>query len=105
MFVYELDSQNDNLVARRISSRCLFLDEVIDVKFISAESKYALLCSNSESLKLLDIHTGQIELYPGHEDIIITLDVIKMENDIALIVTGAKDNMLRLWKFDPNAQF
>jgi hypothetical protein len=62
MFVYDVmevkqhrDSLNKSLVLKKISSRCMYLDEVIDVKFISAKSKYAVLCSNSESLKVLDM--------------------------------------------------
>lgn len=57
----------------KVGSRCLFLDEVIDIRFI--DSDFALLCTNSETLKLLHIKSGEIELYPGHSDIILCLDV------------------------------
>ena len=74
------------------------------MKFISAKSKYALLCSNSESLKLLNTESGQIELYLGHTDIVLTLDVILTQNDEgreqALVLSGAKDNMIKMWYFD-----
>lgn len=42
----------------KVVSRCLYLDEVIDLKFIKPDNKYAVLCSNSESLKLLEFETG-----------------------------------------------
>ena len=48
-------SLNKSLSLQRTASICLYLDEVIDVRFISENSKYALLCSNSETLKLLDM--------------------------------------------------
>jgi hypothetical protein len=76
LFIYDISDEGDAVSLERVFSMCLYLDEVIDVKYISAESRYALLCSNSESLKLLDMKTGEMELYPGHEDIILTLDVI-----------------------------
>ena len=88
MFVYDVkeikphrDSLNKSLALEKIDSRCLYLDEVIDVKFISAKSKYAVLCSNSESLKLLNMENGMIELYMGHTDIVLTLDVVLLEED------------------------
>jgi U3 small nucleolar RNA-associated protein 13 len=36
----------------------LYLDEVIDVKFIGPTNTHALVCTNSESLKLLNLATG-----------------------------------------------
>ena len=56
-------SLNKRLSLEMASSSCLYLDEVIDVKFISQTSKYVLLCSNSETIKLLNLETRQIELY------------------------------------------
>jgi len=45
----------------------------------------------------LDLKTGEVELYPGHNDIIICLDI---SSDRTLFLTGAKDNQIRLWKYD-----
>ena len=44
----------------------------------------------------MDLEQGSTEMYIGHTDIIISLDVHQ-----GLIVTGAKDNESRLWKYDP----
>jgi len=55
----------------------LYLDEVIDTKFLkqlNVESTYAIMCSNSETLKLYNTHTNDIELYSGHADIILCID-------------------------------
>jgi hypothetical protein len=56
-----------------LESHCLFLDEIIDIKFIN-QNKEAILVSNSETLKLINLENGNCELYPGHKDIIISLD-------------------------------
>lgn len=50
------------------------MDEIIDAKFING-NKYAIMCSNSETLKLMELENGHTEIYPGHSDIIISLDV------------------------------
>ena len=52
------------------------MDEIIDAKFINA-SDFAIICSNSETLKLMELKNGKTEIYPGHKDIIISLDVFK----------------------------
>ena len=84
------------------SSLCLYLDEVIDVKFIKPSNTYALICSNSESLKLLELGTNLVELYNGHDDIILCLDLCPSRN---LAISGSKDNKIRLWKYDLEAAF
>ena len=64
MFIYDIREQklakgslNKRLSLTKSGSLCLYLDEVIDVKFISESSRFALLCSNSETLKLLDMES------------------------------------------------
>ena len=45
---------------------------------------------------MLNIDNGTTELLQGHRDIIICLDI--SEN---LFLSGAKDNEIRLWSFQP----
>mmetsp|Transcript_27383 Transcript_27383/g.36609 ORF Transcript_27383/g.36609 Transcript_27383/m.36609 type:complete len:174 (-) Transcript_27383:1396-1917(-) len=113
MFIYELEelkltkgSLNKRLTMQKVASYCLYLDEVIDVRFIHRDSRFALLCSNSETLKLLDMHTRQVELYTGHEDIVLCLDVVSAADpNHAMFLSGAKDNTIRMWKFDATKPF
>ena len=65
LFIYDIKEKAmaKGSLKRKVSltksgSLCLYLDEVIDVRFISETSKYALLCSNSETLKLLNMDTN-----------------------------------------------
>ena len=43
--------------------------------------------------------TGDVELYPGHSDIILCIDT-NAKDDQSLVLTGAKDNEIRLWRFN-----
>jgi U3 small nucleolar RNA-associated protein 13 len=86
----------------KFSSKCLYLDEVIDIKVFKPQNEYALMCSNSETLKLLCFETGEVELYTGHEDLILCLDISTVNK---LCLTGAKDNSVRMWKYDLEAAF
>ena len=77
MFVYQIKTKDSEV--RKLSldwSVCLYLDEIIDAKFVN-KNTHAILCSNSETMKLIEIATGKTEIYPGHSDIIISLDVFK----------------------------
>ena len=56
------------------SCACLYLDEIIDAKFIN-NGQNVVMCSNSETLKIVDLNEGNTEIYGGHADIIISLDV------------------------------
>ena len=100
MFIYDITEEKftrgKRLNLTKTGSLCLYLDEVIDVRFISEGSRYALLCSNSETLKLLDMETGSIELYQGHSDIVLCLDVVSCGDDEhAIFLSGAKDNTIK----------
>ena len=81
-----------------VETHSLYLDEVIDIKFIN-ENKQAIVCSNSETLKLYDLEAGTVELYPGHGDIIISLDKFHpqatdgtLDTSRGFILSGAKDS-------------
>jgi WD40 repeat protein len=102
MFVYHINQSHSQFSDLELKwSACLYMDEIIDAKFIFG-NRYSIMCSNSETLKLMNLENGQTEIYPGHRDIIITLDVFENEQDgpQGFLLSGAKDNLIRLWKYD-----
>jgi WD40 repeat protein len=113
LFTYELKLKKSGVKLNKVASKCLFLDELIDIKFMkqlnsdghASESKYAIMCSNSETLKLYNMMTGDVELYHGHDDIILCIDTHARPGEPTLVLTGAKDNTVRLWTFDPERKF
>lgn len=60
------------------------------------------MCSNSETLKLLCIESGEVEMYTGHTDLILCLDISVASQ---MCLTGAKDNTVVMWKYDLEAEF
>ena len=98
----ESSTKAPKIVLSKVSSRCYYLDEVIDLKFFKPNNDYALMCSNSETLKLLDLKTGVVELYKAHTDIILCLDI---NSATSLCLTGAKDNSVLLWRYNLDEVF
>jgi U3 small nucleolar RNA-associated protein 13 len=80
----------------------LYLDEIIDVRVIEEAGeevpKKAVICSNNELLKVVDLETGSvIQSSGGHEDIILCVDACNN-----YFLSGSKDNSIRLWTFANN---
>ena len=91
-FLYNIESKNGMVSGLKlVESHALYLDEVIDMKFIN-ENREAILCSNSESIKLFNLESGNCEFYPGHTDIVLTLDKFEDKAGEGWILTGAKDS-------------
>ena len=80
----------------------MYVDEIIETRFLDEE--HIVFCSNGESLKLMNIETGQVEIYYGHKDIIVCLDRFKIQKDKFRVVTGAKDMEIRMWHCNLESQ-
>lgn len=50
----------------------------------------------------MHLTTGEVELYNGHSDIILCLDIAHSQG---VCLTGAKDNTIMIWGFDLEASF
>lgn len=98
MFKFEAGKNSNGGGLEPVDVRNLYNDEIIDLKYLNED--YAIFCTNSEFIKLLDLHSGMIEQYRGHGDIIITLDKYSSKSGDTLILTGSKDQTIRLWRFD-----
>ena len=70
------------------------IDEILDLKFIPGR-RSLLLANNSNECKLVDFHEigYNVTSLKGHSDTVLCVDVLG-----DWVVTGAKDNTLRLWK-------
>lgn len=97
---------NDNLIDNSIKETKLWLklieelvglnDEIMEVKFIG--NNHAVVCSNSETLRVLNLETGSGALVHGHEDLITAVDVFQNK----FMITGSKDGKVFYWKISKN---
>ncbi|ODV78668.1 WD40 repeat-like protein [Suhomyces tanzawaensis NRRL Y-17324] len=71
---------------------------IADLKYVGPEKNLIGLATNSPSLRIIDpTRPLELRLYEGHKDILNAIDV---SSDGKWIVTGSKDNEIRLWKWD-----
>lgn len=61
--------------------------------------KKAVICSNNELLKVIDLETGRVQqsLVNPHSDIILCVDSSR-----DFFISGSKDNSIRLWRYSNN---
>jgi U3 small nucleolar RNA-associated protein 13 len=71
---------------------CGYFDEIYDLR-CSDDGKHVAIASNSELLKVLDVEKRTIRSLEGHTDFVLCIDILG-----DLIVSGSKDNTVRLWK-------
>jgi WD40 repeat protein len=69
----------------------------MDTKFIlsSTGEKYVVIATNTSSFRLYNMETKVNRYIHGHKDIIMCIAVKQK-----YILTGAKDNNLKIWEFE-----
>ena len=61
------------------------------------EESHVAVATNSEEVKVFERATGSCQLLSGHLGVVLSLS---SSADGQLVVTGSKDNTIRLWRID-----
>ncbi|KAF5736320.1 transducin beta-like protein 3 [Tripterygium wilfordii] len=73
-------------------------EEIVDVKFLGDEEKFLAVATNLEQVRVYDLASMSCSyVLAGHTEIILCLDTCVSSSGRTLIVTGSKDNNVRLW--------
>jgi len=72
-------------------------DDVLDVALLGAEESHLAVATNSALVQVFNRETWDCQVLRGHTDIVMTLSV---SHDHKMLVTGSKDNSIRLWTVD-----
>ncbi|KAK7291628.1 hypothetical protein RIF29_06932 [Crotalaria pallida] len=74
-------------------------EEVVDMKFIGDDEKFLALATNLEQVRVYDLASMSCSyVLAGHTEIVLCLDTCVSSSGKSLIVTGSKDNTVRLWE-------
>ncbi|NP_001345758.1 Transducin family protein / WD-40 repeat family protein [Zea mays] len=73
-------------------------DEILDLKFIGEEEQYLAVATNLEQVRVYDVASMSCSyVLAGHTEIIVCIDTCVSASGKTLVVTGSKDNTVRLW--------
>ncbi|KAL0400451.1 UNVERIFIED_CONTAM: Transducin beta-like protein 3 [Sesamum latifolium] len=98
--IYDLEKDADhglNLVLRK---RLIgYNEEIADMKFLGEEEKFLAVATSVEQVRVYDLASMSCSyVLTGHTDVVLCLDTCVPSSGNTLIVTGSKDNTVRLWE-------
>ncbi|XP_057416676.1 protein TORMOZ EMBRYO DEFECTIVE [Lotus japonicus] len=98
-FLYYTLEYTEELLKLTLTKRLVgYNEEVIDMKFIGDDEKFLALATNLEQVRVYDLASMSCSyVLSGHTEIVLCLDTCVSSSGRTLIVTGSKDNSVRLW--------
>lgn len=76
-------------------------DEILDLKFVGEEEQYLAVATNLEQVRVHDVASMSCSyVLAGHTEIVVCLDTCVSASGKTLVVTGSKDNTVRLWDME-----
>ncbi|KAK1361108.1 Utp13 domain-containing protein [Heracleum sosnowskyi] len=76
-------------------------DEIVDMKFLGEEEQFLAVATSVEQVRVYDLASMSCSyVLAGHTNIVLSLDTCVSTSGRTLIVTGSKDNTVRLWETD-----
>nr|XP_043621391.1 transducin beta-like protein 3 [Erigeron canadensis] len=73
-------------------------EEILDMKFLGVEEQSLAVATNDEQVRVYDLSSMSCSyVLAGHTDMVLCLDTCTTSSGRTLIVTGSKDNTVRLW--------
>lgn len=73
-------------------------EEIVDMKFLGDEEQFLAVSTSVEQVRVYDLTSMSCSyVLAGHTDVILCLDTCVSSSGRTLIVTGSKDNTVRLW--------
>ncbi|KAL5183262.1 Transducin beta-like protein 3 [Glycine soja] len=96
---YSLDF-TEQLLQLNLTKRLVgYNEEIVDMKFIGDDEKFLALATNLEQIRVYDLSSMSCSyVLSGHTEIVLCLDSCVSSSGKPLIVTGSKDNSVRLWE-------
>ncbi|XP_058084922.1 protein TORMOZ EMBRYO DEFECTIVE [Magnolia sinica] len=74
-------------------------EEIVDLKFLGEEEQFLAVATNLEQVRVYDLASMSCSyVLAGHADIVLCLDTCVLSSGKTLIVTGSKDNTVRVWE-------
>ncbi|XP_058000308.1 protein TORMOZ EMBRYO DEFECTIVE-like [Hevea brasiliensis] len=99
-FLYYIPVEHPEEKFKLVLSKRLigYNEEILDMKFLGEEEKFLAVATNLEQIRVYDLESMSCAyVLTGHTEIVLSLDTCISRSGRTLIVTGSKDNTVRLW--------
>ncbi|GER33485.1 transducin family protein / WD-40 repeat family protein [Striga asiatica] len=98
--VYDLEKNADGGLNLGLRKRLIgYNEQIIDIKFLGEEEKFIAVATSVEQVRVYDLASMSCSyVLTGHTDVVLCLDTCVQSPGRTLIVTGSKDNTVRLWE-------
>ncbi|KAL5215921.1 hypothetical protein ABZP36_007322 [Zizania latifolia] len=83
--------------------KCLvgYNDEILHLKFVGEDEQYLAVATNLEQVRVYDVISISCSyVLSGHTEIVVCIDTCVSASGKTLVVTGSKDNTVRLWDME-----
>ncbi|XP_071715193.1 protein TORMOZ EMBRYO DEFECTIVE [Rutidosis leptorrhynchoides] len=103
-FLFYSPTESEGTFQLNLTKRLVgYNEEIVDMKFLGVEEQYLAVATSVEQVRVYDIASMSCSyVLSGHTDIVLCLDTCTTSSGRTLIVTGSKDNTVRLW--DPSSR-
>ncbi|XP_028769923.1 transducin beta-like protein 3 [Neltuma alba] len=96
---YSLEYSNGNLQLNLTKRLIGYNEEIVDMKFLGDDEKFLALATNLEQVRVYDLASMSCSyVLAGHTEIVLCVDTCVSSSGRTMIVTGSKDNSVRLWE-------
>ncbi|KAL7003821.1 hypothetical protein U1Q18_004965 [Sarracenia purpurea var. burkii] len=97
---YSLTEYIEGGLKLTISRRLVgYNEEIVDMKFLDEDEQFLAVATSVEQVRVYDLASMSCSyVLSGHADIVLCIDTCVSSSGRTLIVTGSKDNSVRLWE-------
>ncbi|XP_057532002.1 protein TORMOZ EMBRYO DEFECTIVE isoform X1 [Amaranthus tricolor] len=97
---YSVSNQSKEDVGLHLCKRFIgYNEEIVDMKFLGDDEKFLAVATNLEQVRVYDLDSMSCSyVLAGHTGIVLCIDTCITRAGSTLIVTGSKDNSVRLWE-------
>lgn len=78
-----------------------YIDDILSIKFAGPNDDNLVVASNTSQIKIFNLPSFSCRFLKGHNDIVLNVDVFPKHKQI--LVSGSKDNNVKVWFLDSDA--
>ncbi|KAI3918510.1 hypothetical protein MKX01_041830 [Papaver californicum] len=97
---YSIAISDEEAFCLKLSKRLVgYNEEIVDMKFLGGDDQFLAVATNIEQVRVYDLTSMSCSyVLNGHSEIVLCLDTCISSFGKTLVVTGSKDNSVRLWE-------